>query len=966
MKTEERNRLEVPVDLRSAQRKVLFLAVISAMAATLVLATPDALPGSDKAAEVAHFIAEMAAFAVATHVIATAWCGLSPSVCRIANAVILCFGVIAGLDLLHAMTHEAGHHPMLALNESTADFYWIAGRLFQLAVIAILLTQLSLPWQQTWWALGAFVIFCIIAFIGLKMGTEQLSANAAEAGAAGLAMANVVASFAFYARFRARRDDSELWLALSTFFAAASQLIFGLYGSRSVQAELMVDVFRLGSYACLTRALYLAGVRGPIRRLVLAENLLKERESELNTIVENLPAGLCRLDENLKLRYANRNFRKIMRILHRHLPGTPFDAFVQPEDAPVLKDHFQHALAGARVEFDFSTSLAGAEPRYRHVVLAPTSREGAINGVLAIISDVSERENAIRQAADAAHETLELKSALDAHAIVAVTDARGVITRVNDKFVAISQYPREELIGKTHRIINSGHHPKGFFADMWKVISSGEVWNGEICNRAKDGTRYWVQTTIVPLINEKGVPEQYIAIRADITKRKEAEAEAQRMALHDALTGLPNRRLMGDRLQHAIDAAHRERSFGALLMLDMDNFKDVNDSFGHAAGDQLLRQIASRITECVRKTDTVARLGGDEFVVILEKLADTQAQATANTLDIGTKILEALRQPYTLSAQTVNTSASIGVVLVRGDDDCPDEMVKQADMALYEAKDEGRNRIVFFDPKLQSEINSRAELLRELRWADERGELRLFYQPVVNANLDIIGVEGLIRWQQHRLGLVSPADFIPLAEQSNLIIAIGEWVLKEACRQLREWEGDELRKHWTLAVNVSAKQFHDENFVSSVIRILEATEAPAGKLRLELTESMMHVNVDRTIVKMQTLKMLGVLFALDDFGTGYSSLNYLKRLPLDHLKIDKSFVNDLETDSNDVAITRTVLSLAENMGLSVIAEGVETAEQLRLLRSYGCQAFQGYYFSKPVPREQLPVSVRRTSNLIST
>jgi diguanylate cyclase (GGDEF)-like protein len=451
-----------------------------------------------------------------------------------------------------------------------------------------------------------------------------------------------------------------------------------------------------------------------------------------------------------------------------------------------------------------------------------------------------------------------------------------------------------------------------------------------------------------------GVPLQYIAIRADITTRKHAEQEAQRLAFHDELTGLPNRRLMRDRLGQAIANAARDSLYGALLLMDLDNFKEVNDTLGHAQGDELLRQVSARLLQGVRQSDTVARLGGDEFVLLVGDLGHELDIASARAGDLGEKMRQSLVTAYELSGHRINITPSIGVVLFRTATEDPDELIKQADMALYRAKESGRNRLSFFDPDLQSDVTARALLVRDLRQVLDRDELRLHYQPIVDTGRCIRGVEALVRWQHPTRGMVSPASFIPLAEQTNLIQPIGEWVLKVACTQLASWASHPVRAHWTVAVNVSERQFCDAGFVESVQRAIERSGADARLLRLEITESMLHNDLDMTLSKMEALRLQGVKFSLDDFGTGYSSLSYLKKLPLHQLKIDKSFIDDVMTDASDAAIVRAMVSLAGNLEMGVVAEGVETEAQMDFLVSCGCQGFQGYLYSRPVPAEQLP------------
>lgn len=565
----------------------------------------------------------------------------------------------------------------------------------------------------------------------------------------------------------------------------------------------------------------------------------------------------------------------------------------------------------------------------------------------------AEYEESLQHLQAAEKEKNELRMALNAHAIVAMTDSRGVITQVNDKFCTISQYSREELIGQTHRVINSGHHPQDFFKGLWRTITRGEVWSGEVCNRAKDGSLYWVQSTVVPLIGKNGKPEQYIAIRADITARKEAEAKTQRMALHDGLTGLPNRRLMTVRLTNAISSKARYSGYGAVLLMDLDHFKEVNDMLGHALGDELLQQASWRLSNSVRQTDTVARFGGDEFVIILENVGCDLDSAMTNTKNISEVIRKALAEPYPLGSQQLEVTPSMGVVLFCKEDDDPEELIKQADIALYAAKEAGRNQLCFFDPLLQAETIERALLVQDLRQALQKGELTLFYQPIVDAQQRIRSVEALLRWFHPKHGVVLPDKFISLAEKSGLILPIGKWVLETACAQLAEWQQDPEREALVVAVNVSARQLNQANFVDTVKTVLAQTGARAGRLRLEITESIFQDNVSGSIAKMDALREEGIRFSMDDFGTGYSSLSYLKRLPLAHLKIDKSFIDDIFEGSSDTAIVRTIIALADNLEIDVIAEGVETREQMQWLLDNGCELFQGHLFSQPLHKDQL-------------
>ena len=554
-----------------------------------------------------------------------------------------------------------------------------------------------------------------------------------------------------------------------------------------------------------------------------------------------------------------------------------------------------------------------------------------------------------RQAEVSRRDVADLQVALDAHAIVAVTDMRGIILRVNDKFCQISQYSREELIGRTHGIINSRFHPKEFFEQLWRTIISGKVWTGEICNRAKDGSLYWVHTTIVPYVDGMGRPLQYMAIRADITERKLAEQAAQHMAFYDALTDLPNRRMLLDQLRRFISSSARNHQVAALVFMDLDNFKRVNDTMGHDFGDLLLKSVGSRLGKLLRSSDIVARFGGDEFVVLLTELGPNLGSASGSVNKVGAKILASLAGPHVIAGKEVVTTASLGVVMLDGTNTVPEELLKQADMALYQAKALGRNQMCFFDPVLQTEITALAELEGDLHHAIVRQQMRLYYQPLVDSEQQVVGYEALVRWIHPERGMVSPAEFIPVAEQTGFILAIGDWVLNEACCQLARWAAIPTKADWTISVNVSPREFHLPDFVQRIQNAIASTGALAGRLKLEVTEGMLLNDLEGISQKMEALRQCGVRFSLDDFGTGYSSLRYLKLLPLSQLKIDQSFVRDLETDLNDVVIAEAIVQLAKSLGLQVVAEGVENNAQLEILRGFGCEYFQGYLFGRPAP-----------------
>ena len=447
----------------------------------------------------------------------------------------------------------------------------------------------------------------------------------------------------------------------------------------------------------------------------------------------------------------------------------------------------------------------------------------------------------------------------------------------------------------------------------------------------------------------------------DITERKLAEAEIQRLAFYDELTGLPNRRLLMDRLERAAAACARDGSHGALLFLDLDNFKDINDTMGHEWGDRLLVQVGMRIGASVRATDTVARLGGDEFVVVLQGLNAELPAAAAEAETVAQKMLTALNRPYSMQGSEVHSTPSIGIALFRDVQLPVQELLQRADLAMYQAKAQGRNTLCFFDPAMQAAATARSALEGDMRQGLLRNEFLLHYQPVVDEAGTVLGAEALLRWHHPQRGMVSPGDFIPLAEQTGLILPLGRRVLTLACQQLAQWASAPATAMWTLAVNVSAQEFRQSEFADGVLSVLRASGADPARLKLELTESLLLHDVEDSILKMQALRSQGVGFSLDDFGTGYSSLSYLKRLPLDQLKIDQSFVRDVLTDPNDAAIARTVVALGTSLGLRVIAEGVETEAQREFLERHHCHAWQGYLFSPPVAVAEFEALVRRTN-----
>ena len=511
----------------------------------------------------------------------------------------------------------------------------------------------------------------------------------------------------------------------------------------------------------------------------------------------------------------------------------------------------------------------------------------------------------------------------------------------------------EDIIGKTDYDMSWREQAELYRADDKAVMESGmSKLDFEEKQTTPDGQTLWLITSKVPLRGEDNQIIGVLGIYTDITSRKLAEERISELAFFDQLTGLANRTLLMDRLKQAMTAGQRNGGFGAVLLIDLDNFKALNDTLGHDMGDILLRQVAQRLAQAVREGDTVARLGGDEFVVILEHLSHNELEAAEQTTTVGNKILVTLNQVYQLQTHTHYSTPSIGITLFNGNQNTIDELMKQADIAMYEAKKDGRNALRFFDPHMQESINTRMELELELHNALQKKQLHLHYQIQVDNSGHPLGAEALIRWIHPERGLISPNEFIPLAEETGLILPVGKWVLETACAQLKKWQQNEHTRGFVLSINVSAKQLHQADFVEMIQAAVQQYEIKPTLLKLELTESMLLENIENSIATMSALSEIGVLISLDDFGTGYSSLQYLKRLPIDQLKIDQSFVRDLVSDSSDRVIVRTIIVMAHSLNMNVIAEGVETEDQRQLLMNKGCLHFQGFLFGKPMPIEQ--------------
>lgn len=524
-----------------------------------------------------------------------------------------------------------------------------------------------------------------------------------------------------------------------------------------------------------------------------------------------------------------------------------------------------------------------------------------------------------------------------------ITDKRGVIVSVNPSFTTLTGYTRVEVIGETPSILNSGRQNTDFYINMWSSIHEKGFWKGEIWNKKKSGEVYpeWLSISTIYDKNQETI--NYVGVFSDITERKESEEYLKYLANYDTLTDLPNRVLFKARLEVAIENAKRYDKKVAILFLDLDRFKGINDTLGHNVGDYVLKQVAERLSQNVRKSDTVARLGGDEFTIILPEIKKEDV-----AISVVNKIFKALTYPFFYKEQELFITTSIGITFYPDDAISIENLLINADSAMYKAKEQG-NRFALYTPEINDKLSRDRIIEQGLHKALDRAELTIYYQPQIDLKTKkIIGLEALLRWIHPELGYVSPAEFIPVAEQTGLIVPIGEWVIKEACRKNKDWQ-EKGYPSITLAVNLSARQFMDSNLVPTIIRILKETKLDPKYLDLEITESISIYNINKIIQILTELKAIGVNVSIDDFGTGHSSLSYLKSFPITHLKIDKSFVDDIVSDKSNLVIIKAIIEMAHGLDLKVIAEGVESKEQLLYLEKLNCNAAQGYIFSRPLP-----------------
>ncbi len=668
----------------------------------------------------------------------------------------------------------------------------------------------------------------------------------------------------------------------------------------------------------------------------------------LSRAVEQSPASIVITDIGGTIEYVNPKFEEISGYSAEEVIGEN-PRILQTGDTS--KEEYQEMwdtiVSGQEWHGVFHNRRKDGSEYWEAATISPIHGEdGEVINYLAVKEDITKRkqhEDQLRMNAtvfDTASEG------------IMVVDANNQIKMVNPAFSNITGYSIEEVVGLNPKVLSSGRHNKAFYRQLWRQVETRGFWSGEIWNRRKDGSIYLEWMSIVVIKNSADEITEYVAIFSDITQRKEDEEQIRHQANYDALTGLPNRSLFFDRLSQAVMSARREGSMLALLFMDLDRFKAINDTRGHVVGDEVLQQVADRLLNCVRETDTVSRFGGDEFVIMLQDLAEVDDAAV-----VAEKIIESMSESFAMGDRDLFVGASVGITICPADTENPETMLRNADMAMYRAKESGRNCFQFFTLGMQQQVKHRVELEHDLRLALELDQLELYYQPIVDSSsMRVVSVEALLRWQHPRRGMVSPVDFIPVAEETGLIVPIGIWVLRRACLQAREWLDAGL--DIGVSVNVSSRQMGKEFSPWVVSTVLKDAGIPGSQLTLEITEGLLMDSGQDVIAWLDGFKELGISISADDFGTGYSSLSYLKQFPVDILKIDRSFVSDLPDDKDDASLVEAILAIGNSLGLKVVAEGVETKEQYEFMRRAECGYLQGFYFAKPMPANRLSIWMR--------
>lgn len=911
-----------------------------------------------------HSLAEAAAIMVAVLVFLAGWhAARQRSIAAPLAAISCAFLAVALLDVMHALSYQGMPDFFTENSPQKTIYFWLAARIVAtFGLLAAIFLRFSWQVNRRRYLLGvalAVLLTLVIAWLVLvwpqhlppvydaRLGLTAFKTNTEYL----LVITNLAAALVLLLRPVARHRLFAVRAAVAALCVMAlSGVWFTLYAEFDDFYIAMGHVYKVIAYVLLYRAVFVEAIEHPYVEL-------RQSEKQLQAILDAVPDMLLRVTEEGLLRYVQNTDPQLLPDQWGIQSGRQLHELLPPDAESVFRDCLRSAKdAGYCSGHQFSVPFEGSEVVYEMsaVVMADGSELGGRDTpreFIVVIRDITSRQRTETELRLAA-------VAFETQTAIMVTDARQRILKVNRAFTEITGYLPDEVLGKTPNILSSGMQDQTFYNAMYQALEKNGCWEGEIWNRRKSGEAYPEHLTINEVRDASGKLEYYVGNFGDLTLVRQAEERIHNLVYYDSLTGLPNRRLMLDHISRAQDDGERRGrdSMWALLFIDLDNFKALNDTRGYAMGDQLLCRAADRIKGVIRKQDIVARPGGDEFAILLDTRNGVPTAASRGALEAAQKIMDALSAPFYLDEQYFVATASIGSTLFNGATFTPSELLGQAELAMYKAKEMGGNTHCFFEPEMQELAIKRTRLERELRAAVEAQQFELYYQPKVDRQSVVQGFELLLRWNHPERGVVSPADFIPIAETTGLIVPLGEWMLRKACSQLLEWQTDKDRCHWQLAINISERQLSQHNFVERVDKItteMGMTEGLLRKLEFEITESMLVHDIKSAVQTIEAINRTGIRFSMDDFGTGYSSLNYLKMLPLDVVKIDQSFTADMLHDKGAAVIVEMVIALGTTMEFQIVAEGVETKEQHQALIDRGCDLMQGYYYGKPVPRQEI-------------
>lgn len=906
----------------------------------------------------AHNFAETFSVVVAMLVFGVAWNAYNPQ--RPGNIIIIACALLAVglLDFAHMLSFRGMPDFITPASREKGLDFWLPARLF--AALSLLVVAIR-PWQpfrqrQTrfWWLAGSFAV--TLAIYWLTLFHAELWPRTFIEGR-GLTFFKIAAEYTivaillvpavlFYLQ-AGRTQEVQAYDATSLFAAAVitilSELCFTLYSEVQDVFNLLGHLYKIVAYVFIYRAVFVSSVREPFTGLQQARDELHTSQQMLHSILDNVPVRIFWKDRAGRYLGGNQLFL-------RDAGMGEASQLIGGDDLKLFPAHARHyraddssVLESGAPKLNYEEPFINAHGDARWVMASKVplhAVDGNVIGILGTYVDITERKQA--------EESMRLAATVfesSGEAII-ITDAQSRIISVNQACILSSGYSKDELLGKNPHVLSSGKHDADFYRNMWECLERDGFWQGEIWDKHKNGRVYPKLMSISAVKNERKEVSHYISIAADISERKEAEQSIHMLAYYDVLTGLPNRTLLHVRLDQLIAGAHRDDKKFSLLFVDLDRFKYINDSMGHTTGDRLLQMIAQRIQSCVREVDTVARIGGDEFVVLVREAPAEEAELVAN------KLLKLLAEAYRIDEHELVIHASIGISVYPDHATDRDGLIKHADSAMHHAKDSGRNNYQIFAPEMNFRAHQIFSFEKDLRVALEKKQFELYYQPQVDlATGKICGAEALLRWKHPEKGYISPAEFIPVAEETGQIMEIGTWVLRTACNQFVQWQSQGMAV-FPVAVNLSIRQLRQPDLASFVGEVLHASGLSPSSLELEITEGIMMGDSDQALNILGNIQKMGVQMSIDDFGTGFSSLSYLKRLPVNTLKIDQSFVRDVDTDDRNASIVRSIIGLGHRFNLKVIAEGVETLEQLDFLRVRGCDRIQGYYFSRPLPAHE--------------